>query len=104
MRTLLPGAAEKAAEATYFIGGTRWVSALTERDEDARPLDRAAGAREPRERGHAFGRNGGVRRHPVVGLAVPRRQIERFDLGRGEAERVDEGSAPSRCRGRRRRA
>ena len=28
-RTLLPGAAEKAASATKFSGGARWVSALT---------------------------------------------------------------------------
>ena len=33
----------------------------------------------------------GVGRNAVVGLAVPRRKQQRLDLGRGEAERVDEG-------------
>ncbi len=63
-------------------------------DQNARPLDRAAGPRKPRERRHALGRNRRVRRHPVVGLAVPGRQVERLDLGRGEAERIDEGLRP----------
>ena len=48
MRTLLPGAAEKAAEATYFRGGTRWVRALTEptrmRGRSSAPRERASRA------------------------------------------------------------
>ena len=47
--------------------------------------------REPRQHGHALGRNRGVGRDAIVGLAVPRRQMQRLDLGRGEGQRVDEG-------------
>ena len=59
-------------------------------DEDARPLERAAAARQPRQHGHALRRNRGIGRDAVVGLAVPRGKEQRLDLGRGEAERVDE--------------
>ena len=59
-------------------------------DERARALQRAARAREPRQGGHALRRNGCVGRNAVVGLAIPGRQVERLDLRRGEAQRVDE--------------
>ena len=59
-------------------------------DQNARPLDRALGAREPRQHGHPLGGNRRVGRDAVVGLAVPGRQMQRLDLGRGEAERVNQ--------------
>ena len=63
-------------------------------DKHARPLDRAARAGEARQHGHPLGGDGGVGRHAVVGLAVPRGQIERLDLRGGEGQRIDEGLRP----------
>ena len=63
-------------------------------NQDAGAFDRPARAGEAGERRHALGRDGRVGRDAIVGLAVPRRQMQRLDLGRGEAERVAEGLRP----------
>ena len=62
--------------------------------ENARPLDRAAALGEPRQHGHALGRNRSVGGDAVIGLAVPRREMQGFDLGGGEGKRVDDVLRP----------
>ena len=60
--------------------------------ENARPLQRRARARKPRQRRHAPRGDAGVGRHAIVGLAVPRGQLQRLDLGREKRERLHEGA------------
>ncbi|MET3869032.1 hypothetical protein ABIC20_006341 [Methylobacterium radiotolerans] len=63
--------------------------------EDARPVLGRAGAGEAGERRHPGGGDGGGRRDPVVGLAVPGRQAHHVHLGRDEAQsRLERGRAP----------
>jgi hypothetical protein len=45
-------------------------------------------AREPRERRHALRHDGGMRRHPVVGQAIPGREFQHFDVGGEETKRA----------------
>ena len=86
----MPGAAENAASATNFSGGTRWVSALT---VTTRTRGRSSAPRLRASRASAVMRCdeiAAIGRNAVVGLAIPRGKEQRLDLGRGEAERVDE--------------
>ncbi len=55
------------------------------RQQDRRGVA-ALDAREPRQRRHALRDNTGVRRHPIVGQAVPRWEFQHFDVRRKEAE------------------
>ena len=85
--TTLPGAAEKVSRA---IRARRHAlhERIDGRREDARALLGGPRARKPRERRHALRRDAGVRRHAVVGLAIPGREGKHLDLGRDEFERV----------------
>ena len=53
--------------------------------ENAWLVLRGFGARETRERRHALRGDARVGRHPVIGLAIPGREFQDFDLGRDEA-------------------
>ncbi len=46
--------------------------------------------RQPRQHGHALRHHGGVRRHAVVGQAIPGREFQHLDVGREEGERAGE--------------
>ena len=68
-------------------GGTRCSAALTVVSTTpgrSRPLQ----AREPRQRGHALRHDAGMRRHAVVGQAIPGGKLVDLDLGREERERA----------------
>ena len=73
-------------------GGTRWVSALTVVTQQARSLERGAGARQPRQRGHALRGDRRRRRHAIIGLAIPGRKFEDFRFRRGEGQGFAEGA------------
>ena len=87
MPVTLPGATESACVATKSRAGTRCSAALTvvsSTDGLSRPFH----ARQPRQRGHALRHHGGVRRHPVVGQAVPGREFHGKKVGAEEGERT----------------
>ena len=58
-------------------------------EHDRRPRA-ALDPRKARERRHALGDDGCVRRNAIVGLAIPGRQFQHVDVGREEAERARE--------------
>ena len=58
------------------------------RGDHARLLGGGFRARQPRQRGHAARGDRSARRDAVIGLAVPAGQVENFDEGRGEAQRL----------------
>ena len=60
--------------------------------EDARPLQCGARTGEPRESYDAARRNRSVGRSPVIGLAIPSRKFEEFDVWSGERESLAKGA------------
>ena len=56
--------------------------------------------REPRQRGHALGNNTGVRRDPVIGLAIPGREFELDHVRPEELQRAGELRRAAARRGR----
>ena len=63
------------------------------RRQDARALLGRARPGQPRQRRHPARRDRGIRRDAVVGLAVPTRQVEDLNVGRGEGQRLVEGAS-----------
>ena len=88
--TTLPGAAEKLSAATSFARRHALEQAIDRRGDDARALGRGSGAGEARERRHAPRDDAGMGRDAVIGLAVPAGNVEDFDFGIGEAQRLAE--------------
>ena len=60
---------------------------IDRRQHDGRAVV-ALGAGKPRQRRHALRHHVRMRRHPVVGQAVPGREFDRLDVRREEAERA----------------
>ena len=97
MPSTLPGAADSACVAISSRAGTRCSAALTVVSTTAgcsRPLQ----AREPRQRRHALRDDAGMRRHAVVGQAVPGRE---FAAPRSRARRTPARAPAPPCAGRR---
>ena len=65
-----------------------------DRGEQHRGLLAALDAGEPRQRGHALRDDGAVRRHAVVGQAVPGRELQHLDVGREERQRARQRRHP----------
>ena len=55
--------------------------------EQHRRLVAAGDARKPRQRGHALRHDAGMRRHAIVGLAIPGRKLQDFEVGRKKRDR-----------------
>ena len=86
--TTLPGAAENVSAAMRSRGGTRCTAALMVVD---RMRGRSSDERERASRASAVMRCAvmpACGRHAVVGLAIPGREDQNFDLGRDELKRV----------------
>ena len=70
--------------------------AVDRRGDHARLLGGGFRARQPRQRGHAARGDRRAGRNAVIGLAVPTGQVENFDEGRGEAQRLAKPSGAHR--------
>ena len=97
--TMLPGAAEKRLLRHAAARDHALHDRVDRRRQDARVRLGRARAGEPRQRRHALRRDAGVRRHAVVGLAVPGRESQDLDLGRDELQRVLERLLPEAVAG-----
>jgi hypothetical protein len=87
------------APATWARGRDPLHQGVDGGQHDARLVLGRAGAGEAGERRHPGGGDGGGRRDPVVGLAVPGRQAHHVHLGRDEAQsRLERGRAPGIAR------
>ena len=80
-----------------------------DRGQQHRRLVAAFDAGEPRQHRHALRHDAGMRRHPVVGQAIPGRELQHLDVGREERQRPRQRRHPrpvaadhQRARGRRR--
>ena len=86
--TILPGAAENVSPAIAASGGTLCSKALTVvermrgRSSEVRDLASRERTKNPPRR------NGGIGRHPVIGLAIPRGKIQQLDIRRRKGERL----------------
>ena len=59
-----------------------------DRGQQHRRLVAALHARQPRQRGHALRHHAGIRRHAVVGQAIPGREFHHHDIGTEERQRA----------------
>ena len=87
MPMTLPGATDSACVATNSRAGTRCERGVDGRQQHRR-LVAALDARQPRQRGHALRHDAGIRRHAVVGQAIPGREFHHLDLGPEERQRA----------------
>ena len=74
--------------AIWSRGGTRCTASLTVVDRMRGRSSSRARPGQPCQRRHALRRDAGVWGHAVVGLAIPGREAEHFDLGRDEPKRA----------------
>ncbi len=101
MSRMLPGAADSDCVATRARARHALERGVDGGEQHRRPLA-ALDAREPRQRGHALRHDAGMRRHPVVGQAIPGREFQHRDVGREERKRARQAPPCAGRRGRRR--
>ena len=103
MPMTLPGATESACVGDEFARRHALQRGVDGREQDRR-LVAALHARKPRQRRHALRHHAGIRRHAVVGQAIPGREFHHHDIGREERERARQLRHALDRRGRSRRA
>ncbi len=89
MASMWPGTTESEWVATKSRGRHALQRGIDGGEQHRRPVV-ALEPRKPRQRRHALRDHTGVRRHPVVGQAVPGRKFHHRDVGREERERTRE--------------
>ena len=87
MPSTLPGAADSACLPIRSLRRHALQRGVDGGEQHRGPVA-ALDAREPRQRGHALRDDAGMRRDPVVGQAIPGRELQHLDVGREERERA----------------
>ena len=87
MASTLPGAADERLP-RQRLARRHALQDGVDGGEQHRRLLAALDAGEPRQRRHALRHHAGMRRHAVVGQAIPGRKFQHLDVGREEGERA----------------